>query len=210
MAGTSRRRARQADLAAEFIDFMTQEAFAIQLVASGDISPLDLGERAFHGCPRGWPAKSSRPGKASSRTGRCCRISIFRRRTGPKSSIRPCSRSSRATSTPEQGLARIEQSRAKNSWTRCDDRAWPHSASPYLYVLPAFLFFVPFVLVPFAHTVGLSFYDWDGLTHGGIHRTRQLSRGLHRPAGAVGIRTCAGSHILLRRASRRCWHCRWP
>lgn len=36
---------RQADLAAEFIDFMTQEAFAIQLVASGDISPLDLGER---------------------------------------------------------------------------------------------------------------------------------------------------------------------
>jgi raffinose/stachyose/melibiose transport system permease protein len=37
-------------------------------------------------------------------------------------------------------------------------------AFPYLYVLPAFLFFVPFVLVPFAHTVGLSFYDWDGLT----------------------------------------------
>lgn len=37
-------------------------------------------------------------------------------------------------------------------------------AMPYLYVLPAFLFFVPFVLVPFAHTVGLSFYDWDGLT----------------------------------------------
>jgi raffinose/stachyose/melibiose transport system permease protein len=35
---------------------------------------------------------------------------------------------------------------------------------PYLYLLPAFLFFVPFVLVPFAHTVGLSFYDWDGLT----------------------------------------------
>lgn len=37
-------------------------------------------------------------------------------------------------------------------------------ALPYLYLLPAFLFFVPFVLVPFAHTVGLSFYDWDGLT----------------------------------------------
>ena len=32
---------RQADLAAEFIDFMTQEAFAIQLAAGGDISPLD-------------------------------------------------------------------------------------------------------------------------------------------------------------------------
>jgi raffinose/stachyose/melibiose transport system substrate-binding protein len=37
---------RQPDLAAEFIDFMTQEAFAIQLAASGDISPLDLGDRA--------------------------------------------------------------------------------------------------------------------------------------------------------------------
>ena len=35
---------------------------------------------------------------------------------------------------------------------------------PYLYLLPAFLFFVPFVLVPFLHTVGLSFYEWDGLT----------------------------------------------
>jgi raffinose/stachyose/melibiose transport system permease protein len=38
-------------------------------------------------------------------------------------------------------------------------------AKPYLYLLPALLFFVPFVLVPFAHTIGLSFYDWDGLTN---------------------------------------------
>jgi raffinose/stachyose/melibiose transport system substrate-binding protein len=37
---------RQADLAAEFIDFMTQEAFAVQLAAGGDISPIDLGDRA--------------------------------------------------------------------------------------------------------------------------------------------------------------------
>lgn len=37
---------RQADLAAEFIDFMTQEAFAIQLTAGGDLSPIDLGDRA--------------------------------------------------------------------------------------------------------------------------------------------------------------------
>jgi raffinose/stachyose/melibiose transport system substrate-binding protein len=36
----------QPDLAAEFIDYMTGEEFAIQLVAGGDISPLDLGERA--------------------------------------------------------------------------------------------------------------------------------------------------------------------
>lgn len=38
------------------------------------------------------------------------------------------------------------------------------AALPYLYLLPVFLFFAPFVLLPFAHTVGLSFYDWDGLT----------------------------------------------
>lgn len=38
------------------------------------------------------------------------------------------------------------------------------TALPYLYLLPAFALFVPFVLVPFVHTVGLSFYDWDGLT----------------------------------------------
>ena len=38
------------------------------------------------------------------------------------------------------------------------------TALPYLYLLPAFLVFVPFVLAPFMHTVGLSFYDWDGLT----------------------------------------------
>jgi ABC-type glycerol-3-phosphate transport system substrate-binding protein len=37
---------RQPDLAAEFIDYMTQEDFAVQLAASGDISPLDIGDRA--------------------------------------------------------------------------------------------------------------------------------------------------------------------
>lgn len=37
-------------------------------------------------------------------------------------------------------------------------------ALPYVYLLPAFLFFVPFVLVPFAHTVGLSLFEWDGIT----------------------------------------------
>ena len=35
---------------------------------------------------------------------------------------------------------------------------------PYLYLLPAFVFFAPFVFVPFLHTLGLSFYEWDGLT----------------------------------------------
>ena len=51
---------------------------------------------------------------------------------------------------------------------------------PYLYVLPAFLFFVPFVLVPFAHTVGLSFYDWDGIlraTFTGLDNYREALEG---------------------------------
>ena len=38
------------------------------------------------------------------------------------------------------------------------------TALPYLYLLPAFLFFVPFVLVPFVHTIGLSLFAWDGLS----------------------------------------------
>lgn len=37
-------------------------------------------------------------------------------------------------------------------------------ALPYLLLLPAFLFFVPFVLLPFLHTIGLSFFHWDGLS----------------------------------------------
>lgn len=34
---------------------------------------------------------------------------------------------------------------------------------PYLYVLPAFLVFVPFVLFPFVRAIQLSMFEWDGL-----------------------------------------------
>jgi raffinose/stachyose/melibiose transport system permease protein len=63
---------------------------------------------------------------------------------------------------------------------------------PYLYLLPAFLFFVPFVLVPFAHTVGLSFYDWDGLT-------RAAFTGLdnYREAFASALVRSAFGHALV-------------
>jgi len=37
-------------------------------------------------------------------------------------------------------------------------------ALPYLYLLPAFVIFVPFVVAPFVHTVALSFFQWDGIT----------------------------------------------
>ncbi|HVD89390.1 MAG TPA: hypothetical protein VNB91_10900, partial [Jatrophihabitantaceae bacterium] len=34
----------------------------------------------------------------------------------------------------------------------------------WLYILPGLLFYVLFTLAPLAHTVELSFFDWDGLT----------------------------------------------
>ncbi len=34
----------------------------------------------------------------------------------------------------------------------------------YLYLLPAFAFFIAFAVVPLAQTVNLSFYDWNGVT----------------------------------------------
>jgi ABC-type sugar transport system permease subunit len=54
-------------------------------------------------------------------------------------------------------------------------------ALPYLYVLPAFLFFVPFVFVPFAHTVGLSFYDWDGLSRAAFAGLRNYREAFASP-----------------------------
>ena len=35
--------------------------------------------------------------------------------------------------------------------------------TPYLYILPAFVVFVPFVIVPFLRAIQLSLYEWDGL-----------------------------------------------
>ncbi len=66
-------------------------------------------------------------------------------------------------------------------------------ALPYIYLLPAFLFFTPFVLVPFAHTVGLSFYDWDGLT-------RAAFTGLDNYSEAIGsalVRSAFGHAFVL-------------
>ncbi|HKE94467.1 MAG TPA: sugar ABC transporter permease, partial [Povalibacter sp.] len=64
---------------------------------------------------------------------------------------------------------------------------------PYLYLLPAFLFFVPFVLVPFAHTVGLSFYDWNGLTRAaftGFDNYREI-------LGSALVRSAFGHALVL-------------
>jgi len=37
---------------------------------------------------------------------------------------------------------------------------------PYLYIAPAFLLFLAFVLAPLLHTVWLSFFSWDGISLG--------------------------------------------
>src|SRR5262245_52995231 len=65
-------------------------------------------------------------------------------------------------------------------------------ATPYLYVLPAFLFFVPFVFVPFAHTVGLSFYEWDGLTRAAFAGFDNSRVALGSPRGLAAF-----SHALV-------------
>jgi raffinose/stachyose/melibiose transport system substrate-binding protein len=101
---------RQADLAAEFIDFMTQEAFAIQLAASGDISPLDLGDRAP-------PMPSRLAGEIFAAwqgvlaSGTLLPYLDFAAPNGAEV-LYPTMQSIMAgEETPERGLARIEQSR---------------------------------------------------------------------------------------------------
>ena len=55
-------------------------------------------------------------------------------------------------------------------------------AVPYLYLAPAFLFFVSFVLLPFLQTLGLSFYDWDGLTPAVFTGLANYREVLHSPS----------------------------
>ena len=38
------------------------------------------------------------------------------------------------------------------------------AGSRYLYVLPGFLIYAAFALVPFGHTFWISFHEWDGIT----------------------------------------------
>jgi raffinose/stachyose/melibiose transport system permease protein len=45
-------------------------------------------------------------------------------------------------------------------------RARGEALAPYLYILPAFVMFGVFLLAPFAHTIWLSFFEWDGVTIG--------------------------------------------
>jgi raffinose/stachyose/melibiose transport system permease protein len=59
------------------------------------------------------------------------------------------------------------------SETAARDRSRAHKRAPgeprnvaWLYILPGLAFYLLFTLAPLAHTVELSFFDWDGLTVG--------------------------------------------
>ena len=109
---------RQADLAAEFIDFMTQEAFAIQLTAGGDLSPIDLGEHV----PRCLPQLAGEifsAWRSLLANGTLQPYLDFSTRTRAKSSFRRWSRSSRDTCRLRRDSS-SSSNHAKNSWTRCE------------------------------------------------------------------------------------------
>jgi raffinose/stachyose/melibiose transport system permease protein len=63
----------------------------------------------------------------------------------------------------------------------------------YLYLLPALAVFTAFVLLPLAHAVWISFFDWDGLTVGtwtGLHNYGEV---LSDPA----LRSAFGHSLIL-------------
>lgn len=51
------------------------------------------------------------------------------------------------------GASGVHSNRRRSGWRR-----------GFLYVLPALAFYVIFAVLPMAHTVYLSFFDWDGIT----------------------------------------------
>ena len=103
---------QQADLAAEFIDFMTQEAFAIQLVAGGDLSPLDMGDRAPR-MPSRLAGEIFAAWQSVLANGTLLPYLEFSAPNGAEV-LYPTMQSILAGhETPERGLALIEQSRQK-------------------------------------------------------------------------------------------------
>jgi raffinose/stachyose/melibiose transport system substrate-binding protein len=103
---------RQPDLAAAFIDYMTGEEFAIRLVAGGDVSPLDLGERT--------PAMPSRLAgdiyaawQSVVSNGTLLPYLDFAAPNGAEVLYPTMQSIIAGQESPERGLARIEQSRAE-------------------------------------------------------------------------------------------------
>ena len=101
---------RQADLAAEFIDFMTQEAFAIQLAASGDLSPVDLGDHAPR-MPSRLAGEIFAAWQSVLANGTLLPYLEFAAPNGTEVLYPTMQSIIAGEDTPEGGLARIEQSR---------------------------------------------------------------------------------------------------
>ena len=198
---------RQADLAAEFIDYMTREEFAIEIVAGGDISPLDLGDRAPP-MPSRLAGEIFAAWQSVLANGTLLPYLDFAAPNGGRSPLsdHPVdhrgSRIAGAGARPHRAIARGIPGFAVMS-------AAGRRATPYLYLLPALLFFVPFVLVPFAHTLGLSFFRWDGLSQAafaGLDNYRQaLDSPLVRSAFAHALVL-----ILFFGVFPSSWPCRSP
>jgi len=99
-------------MSAEFIDFMTQEAFAIQLVAGGDLSPLDMGDRAPR-MPSRLAGEIFAAWQSVLANGTLLPYLEFSAPNGAEV-LYPTMQSILAGhETPERGLALIEQSRQK-------------------------------------------------------------------------------------------------
>jgi raffinose/stachyose/melibiose transport system substrate-binding protein len=103
---------RQADLAAAFIDFMTQEAFAVQLASIGDISPIDLGDRAPK-MPSRLAGEIFAAWQGVLANGTLLPYLEFSAPNGAEVLYPTMQSIIAGHETPEHGLARIEQSRKK-------------------------------------------------------------------------------------------------
>ncbi len=101
---------RQPDLAAEFIDYMTRDEFAIELVAGGDISPLDLGERAPE-LPSRLAGDAYAAWQSVVSNGTLLPYLEFAAPNGAEVLYPTMQTMIAGRETPEEGLARIEESR---------------------------------------------------------------------------------------------------
>ncbi len=75
----------------------------------------------------------------------------------------------RAPATLPGRAARAGARRRSRSASRARRRSGPPGEPRrvgYLYILPAFLVYVAFVLAPFAHGAWISLFEWDGVTPG--------------------------------------------
>jgi raffinose/stachyose/melibiose transport system substrate-binding protein len=103
---------QQADLAAEFIDFMTQEEFAVQLAARGDISPLPLRDGVPQ-APFRLAGEISAAWQGVLANGTLLPYLEFSAPNGTEVLYPTMQSIISGHDTPEEGLALIEQSREK-------------------------------------------------------------------------------------------------